>query len=142
MSQRPSTLNGARVLAYVNGKLLGIVTSFSWSSSTPRKAIRVVDIPHPVELAATTTEISWQMGVVRLMGDGGMQGNGIVANQTNIIKEKYFTIMLVERLSDLPVFQADMCQTDGEQWSITAKGLMTGTVSGKSIVWTNEADST
>lgn len=140
MSQRPSSLNGARIVCYINGRLFGLVTSFSWTSSTPRKKVHVVDVPHPVELMATTTEISWQMGVMRLMGDGGMQGNGIVANQTNIIKEKYFTIMLVERLSNLPVFQADMCQTDGEQWSITAKGLMSGSVSGSCIVWTNEAD--
>ena len=140
MSHRPSVLSGARVLAYVNGKLLGRVTSFSWSSSTPRKSIRCVDIATPVELAATTVETTWQMGVVRSMGDGGMQGAGIVANQVNVIREKYFTLLLIERLSQLPVFQADLCQTDGEQWSITPKGLMAGTVSGKSITWTNEAD--
>ncbi len=140
MSHRPSVLSGARVLCYINGKLFGRVTSFSWSSSTPRKKIRCVDIATPVELAATTTEITWQMGVVRTMGDGGMQGAGIVANLTNVIKEKYFTILLIERLSQLPVFQADLCQTDSEQWSITPKGLMAGTVAGSSITWVNEAD--
>ncbi len=140
MSNRPSLVTGAKVLCYVNGKLFGRVSSFSWSSSTPRKKIRVVDIPHPVELAATTTEITWQMGVFRSVGDGGMQGAGMIAaQQTAVMREKYFTILLLERSSNLVLFKADFCNADSENWAINAKAIMVGNVAGSGIVWGNEA---
>lgn len=139
MAQRPVVISGARVLCYINGRLFGRVTSFAWTSLTPRKRIHTIDIPIPVELAATITEVTWQMGVLRTVSDGGMQGAGIVANQVDISKEKYFTIMLIERESDTTLFQADFCQSDQETWNVVSKSVMAGTVSGSGIIWSNEA---
>lgn len=139
MSNRPTLVTAAKVLVYVNGRLLGRCTSFSWSSLTPRKKIRTVDIVHPVELAPTTTEISWNMGVLRSVGDGGIQGVGMVAaQQVDVSREKYFTLLLIERSSNLVLFKADFCNTDSESWAINAKAIMTGQVSGSGIVWGNE----
>jgi hypothetical protein len=139
-SNRPKLVVAAAVNIYINGKLFGLCTSFSWTSNTQRKEIQCIDIAHAVELAATRTSVVWQMGVLRTRGDGGMQGASVVANQANVIKEKYFTILLVERTTNLPIFKADLCNTDSENWVLTAKGLMAGTVQGKGITWVNEAD--
>lgn len=139
MANRPRLVTAAKVLCYVNGKLLGRVTSFSWTSTTPRKKIRGVDIPHPLELAATTTDVSWNMGVLRTVGDGGMQGAGMIAaQQADVVREKYFTLLLIERSSNLVLFKADYCNTDSENWSINAKAIMSGQVTGSGIVWNNE----
>jgi hypothetical protein len=80
------------------------------------------------------------MNVLRTIGDGGMQGVGLVAQQTDISREKYFSILLLERESDMPLFKADLCQTDSEQWTVTAKGLAAGQISGGGIIWGNEAN--
>lgn len=136
----PKLVSGARVLCYVNGRLLAGVSSFVWTSSSPRKKIRVVDLPIPVELAATTVDVTWQMTTFRQIGDGGAQGPGIVAaNLTDIVREKYFSLLLIERATQLPLFQADYCNLDSENWSINAKMIMTGQLSGSGIVWVNEA---
>jgi hypothetical protein len=139
MAHRPKLVSAAKVLVYINGKLFGRVVSFQWNSITPRKKIHTIDIPYPVELAATITEVTWTMGVLRSIGDGGMQGAGVVADQALLSREKYFTILLVERTSNLTLFKADYCATDSESWQISAKSLMSGQVSGSGIIWTNEA---
>lgn len=140
MANRPRLVTAAKVLVYVNGRLFGRCTSFSWSSDTPRKEIRTVDIPHPVELAPTTTGVRWNMGVLRTVGDGGIQGAGMIATQqSDISREKYFTLLLVERSSNLVLFKADMCNTSSENWGINAKAIVSGQVSGSGIVWGNEA---
>lgn len=134
-----SLVHGARVLCYINGKLFGRVVSFGWNSSTPRKKIHTIDIPHPVEIATTTSDVTWQMSVLRTVGDGGMQGAGVVATAPVLSREKYFTILLLERTSNQTLFRADLCMTDSESWTVASKELVRGQVTGSGIVWVNEA---
>lgn len=136
---RPTLVVAAKILVYINGKLFGRCTSFSWQSTTPRKKIRTIDVQHPVELAATTVDVSWSMGVLRTHGDGGLQGVGIAPVMTELSLEKYFTIQLYDRVTGLTIFRSDMNNTDVESWNITAKGLMQGQAQGSGIVWVNEA---
>lgn len=136
---RPKLMNSARVLVYINGRLFGICTSFAWTSHTPRRKVRAIDIPFPIELAPTTAEVDWTMGVLRLLGDGGMQGHGLAVPMASIVKEKYFTIELIERATNLSLFKADYCVTDSEQWSVAAKDLVRGNLTGTGIIWGNEA---
>lgn len=140
MSTRPSLVHAARILVYVNGRLFGRCTSFSWTSASPRRKIHVVDLPHAIELAATTVDVTWNMGVLRVIGDGGLQGAGMVAPQQALLaREKYFSLLLIERTSGLPIFQADLCQVDAEAWTVASKNLLSGQVQGSGIVWVNEA---
>jgi hypothetical protein len=138
---RPKLVSAPKILVYVNSKLFGRCTSFSWTSQTPRKRIQTIDVMHPMELAATTTNVSWTMGVLRTIGDGGLQGAGVVSQQSELSREMYFTIQLVERTSGLTLFRSDMNNTDSEQWSVTAKDLLLGNVSGSGISWVNETAS-
>lgn len=137
---RPKIVSGARVLVYINGKLFGVCTGFSWNSLTPRKKIRGIDIANVLELAATTTEVTWTMSVLRTIGDGGMQGQGVVVLQPSLSLEKYFTILLIERMSNLPIFRCDLNNTDSESWNVFAKNLMQGQIQGSGIIWDNEAN--
>lgn len=137
---RPKLITAPRILVYINSRLYGVCTSFSFTSTTNRKKIQTVDILHPVELAVTTSVVTWNMGVLRVMGDGGLQGAGVVARPQDLSREKYFSILLVDRLSDLPIFSSDMNNVDAESWSVTAKGLLLGDVRGGGITWSNETN--
>ncbi len=136
---RPKLIVGARVLVYVNGKLFGRCAGFGWTSVTPHKETRVIDIQNPVELAPTTTGVQWNMTVLRTVGDGGMQGAGIVAPQDAFSRQKYIVLQLVERMSGLTIFQASMCAADNETWAVLPKDVMRGQLSGRGIIWNNEA---
>jgi hypothetical protein len=140
MGTKPKIVVAAKVLVYINNKLYGQVTSFSWNSSTPNKKIRTVDLQVPVELASTTSDITFNMGVLRTIGDGGIQGVGLVAPMPQLAKQKYFSILLLERTLKMPIFRADYCMVDDENWTLVAKEKMAGQVSCSAIIWTNETD--
>jgi hypothetical protein len=135
---KPKAIAGAAVLVYVSGRLYGRCTSFSWASATPRRKVRTIDVVHPLELAATTVDVTWNMGIVRLRGDGGAQGGGLATAQIDISKEKYFTLQLIEKLTGTTLFQCNFCQADSESWNVMSKGLVEGTVTGSGILWNNE----
>lgn len=137
-THRPIVISGAHVECYVNGRLVGRVTSFQMNSSTPYKSARGIDVMHTLEKIVTTTDISFSLGLVRTMGDGGAQGAGITSAPEDISLMKYFTVLLKERRTDLPVFKADLCVCTAENWSVDAKGRMTGSVSCEGITWSNE----
>lgn len=135
---RPRIVVSARVLCFINGKLIGRVTSFSWNSLTPHKPARGMDVPYVLELMPTTVSVSFTMGLLRTIADGGAQGAGITVPQSVVSSQKYFTIVLVERNTDTTLFRADYCMAESEGWAIPAKGIMAGTVSGVGVLWTND----
>lgn len=135
---RSRVLASSSVVVYVNGKLFGHCASFSFSSHTPRKAIYGLDSTEPYELAPTTTRVSASMQVYRLVGDAGAEGAGITAPYDDLPKEKYFTVMLVDRGSDSTLFRADYCSLTSQSWSIPSRGIVTGSLDIEAINWSNE----
>lgn len=136
---RSKLLSSAKVLCYINGQLFGRVTSFRWTSGTPRKELHGIDSSEPYELAQTTTRIVGTLGLLRQSMDGGLQGPGVVAQFANLTREKYFTIALVDRTSDTVIFQSNECSVEEENWELNPKSLMSGTLTFKGITWDNEA---
>jgi len=132
------TLAGAHVVVYVNSRVYAQVSGFTWSSTTPRKVIYELDSVIPAELAQTITSISGSLKLFRLIGDGGVQGPGMVAPFEDLSKERYFSLQLIERRSDTCIFSAGSCSVESESWSAEAKGLITGTMNFKALTWTNE----
>lgn len=135
----PVSMHGANQILYVNGKVYGVCESFSFASSTPHSEKRAVDITHPIELAPGGVSLTWQMSVIRTRGDGGLQGAGMSPNQVDAHLQKYITIELVDRYTRLTTFKSEFCVVDSESWGVAPKGRMLGAVSGKAILWTNEA---
>lgn len=135
---KPRSVVGAHVLLYVNGQPFGRVVKFRWTSITPRKKSRVIDILFPVELIPLATEVGWEMQVIRTMADGGAQGAGLAVQQQHLSKEKYCTLLLVDRRTDTTLFKSDYNNADMESWEVTPKNLMLGSIAGSGIIWTNE----
>lgn len=138
MANRQVVVAGPHVLCYVNATLIGRVTSFSLNSKTGFRGIRGIDIPTVQEHAPTITEVAFQLGLLRTRGDGGAQGAGLVVQQPDISRAKYFTVLLVDRRTDMQIFKADFCVANDESWSLDARGRMVGTVSCEGVTWSNE----
>lgn len=132
------TLTGARIVCYINGKLYGRVSSFTWDSQTAHKPIYTIDAAEPFELAAGITKVGGTISVYRLIGDGGAQGAGIVPKYGDIPRGKYFSIMLIDRGTDLVLFQAKYCSLQTESWTVPQKGIITGSLHFEAIDWSNE----
>lgn len=131
-------LVGANVICYVNGSLYGNVISFKWDASTPSRVIGGIDNVEAMELAPTNSLCGWNMSLYRIKGSGGLQGLGISPVSTEIARGKYFTITLIERISDTVIFEAKFCKVDNESWDVAAKSMSIGTVAAKCLSWSNE----
>lgn len=138
-THRPIVVAGAHVECYINGLLIGRVTSFRMNSATPHRSARGIDVMHVLEKIVTTTDISFSLGLIRTMGDGGAQGAGITTTPEDLSTKMYFTILLRDRRSDLPLFQADLCVATDESWELDARGRMVGSVTCEGITWANES---
>ncbi len=132
------TITGARIMCYINGKLYGRASSFTWNSQTAHRPIYGIDSCDPFELAASTTKISGTMSIYRLIGDGGAQGAGMVPTYEDMPRGRYFNITLIDRGTDSVLFQARYCVVQTESWNVAAKGIVTGQVSFEAIDWNNE----
>jgi hypothetical protein len=132
------TLTGPHIICYVNGKLYGRVSNFSWDSQTVHKQIYGLDSADPFELAAGQTKISGSLTIYRLIGDGGAQGAGIVPKYEDMPRGRYFNMTMIDRSTDLILFQARYCVLQAESWSVPMRGIVTGQLHFEAIDWSNE----
>lgn len=135
------TLAGAHCKMYVNGQPFARVATFSFTATTTHRDISVVDTLDSYELAPTGTKVLGQMVIYRLHKDGGAEGAGMKAPPPDLARQKYFSLLLLDRLTDTVVFRADQCVVQSETWNF-AKGLVTGTVSIQGQTWGNEVEAT
>lgn len=129
---------GAKVVCYINGFVYGLVTGMSFGSATPHKELRGIDSQFPIELAPTMVSISGQLELLRRAGDGGLEAAGITAQFQQITQQRYFSIMLLDRLTNSVLFQANYCVCTGQQWGIPSRGIVTGSFPFTALEWNNE----
>lgn len=138
---RAKTIVSGGVVLYLNGKPFGRVTSFSYSSTSPRKEIYGLDSTEPFELMPTTTQCSGRIGLIRTVGDGGAEGAGMTVQYGDLPREKYFKLQLVERVSDTILFEANYCSVQSQSWAVGSKSAISGEVDFKALDWSNELKS-
>ena len=130
----------AGLIVYVNGRPLALGTNFAFTSDTTKKQIRGLDSAEVVEFAPTGLNVSGQIGLIRAHGDGGAEGIGLLAQPADLTREKYFTLLILDRFTQKPVFRSDMCTVQSQSWQIPSRGIITGTINFTAINWTNESN--
>lgn len=138
---RSRLTTAAQVILYINGKPYAQVTSFRWDAQTPSKAIFAVDSSSPYELAPTLARVQGSIGLLRVTGDGGLEGAGITTHAGNLPRNKYISLALIERGTDMQLFRADRCWVNSQSWDVPVKGRVTGQMAFEAIDWTNETAS-
>lgn len=132
-------LSHPRVVVHVNGKPYAYATHFRFESATPHEDIREIDNVDPVELAVTVTNVRGSLGLLRVAGDGGLQGQGVTSHYGQLPVNKYFSVALVDRITQTIFFEARQCVVESESWDMAPKALVSGTLNFKGIHWNNEA---
>jgi hypothetical protein len=136
---KTKTVRAADLKVYINGQLFAICTGLRWSASTGRRAINGIDQNTPFELAPGSTSIRGTMEVLRLHQDGGLEGWGVAAPQSELLKEKYFSLAVVDRVNDTVILAASDCAIGDQSWQVTARGELTGSFTFEALDWNNEA---
>lgn len=137
---RSRTLTGAQTKMYVNGRPYGRVAAIDWVVETPSADIQGIDTLQPTEAAPEAAHGTAELTVYRLHRDGGLQGAGMGAYWPDLAKLKYFSVLVVDRLTDTVLFRADRCTATSERWGVRTSGHVSGTVHLKFVVdWTNDS---
>lgn len=134
-----NVVTGSQVLVFINGVRIGRVTSFRWRSMTPRAARMGLDSLTPHELSPVAARVQGEVGLIRTHHDGGVQGLGIVADFKDIPRERYFSLLILDVVTQRTIFRADYCTVSAQAWGVTAKGVMEGSFSFDALDWSNEA---
>lgn len=134
-------MGGPHVVCYFNGVPVGRVTAFSFRNELVQKEVRGIDFPLPFEIGGSMVATSGTIQLLRTTGDGGSQGMGIMPQQVDIASGRYFTILILDLREKRAVFYSEFCKAESEEWSISARSVITGTVSFKAISFSNEASS-
>ncbi len=133
------TLHGPQLKCYVNGKLLGIVTSIEFNVARGFAERSGIDQNTVAEFIPGNVMIAGRISVVRIRGSGGLEGLGLVAFPDKMLLEKYNKIDLIDRSTDKVVFSAINAVITDQSWSVGAKQLMAGSISFRAANYTNEA---
>lgn len=133
----PKIQNGARVFLYINGSLVGLVTDFSFSSSTPSVDISGIDVDYPIELGSGQVKTTGSFSIYKLITDSGAQSYGLTTTPIYTNIQKYVTLTLIDRGIDTVIFQADYAKVTNESWQVATKSMMTGNITFEALTWVN-----
>ena len=135
---KSTLLTSPKIVAYINGRALGLVTSFRWSGDTPMKPANGLDNITPLELMPTNARCTGSMGLLRQSLDGGVEARGMTAHSSQVVRERYYTLTLIDRTTDTTIFRADFCMTTNQSWEVPERGFVKGQVNFEALSWSNE----
>lgn len=131
MSGQP--IVGANLKLYINNRPFGIATNIEWTRQDQHKAVYGIDSIVPYELLPQTTSINGKVSFTAIKRDGGLIGRSIVARTTEILREKYISIVLVDRDSGFIILRVDQCIVTTQSYKADAKGILRGVFSFEGI---------
>lgn len=126
------------VAVYINSKVFGLVYGFNFNSSTPRKKIKSIDVLQALELAPTSSDVSFSMDIYRLRGGGGIEGANIAAPLPDLASENYFSVVLIDIVTKFIIFQAVSASVEDQSWSVPLKDYIRGRINCSALSWSNE----
>jgi hypothetical protein len=135
---RSETVVAAHLKIYVNGSLMGWATGFQPRIQTPVRKAQGIDTLMTFELMPTGFSASGSLQIVRGRAQGGPEGLGMVAAAKDMLKQKYLTIEVVDRITDSIVFKFTGCTITDQTWMISPKGVVTGALTFEAINYSND----
>jgi hypothetical protein len=131
-------VGGGHTIVEVNGAVVGRFSECSYTVDPGTDEIVGVDSDEPHEIASTTTRVRGTLRMWRTKQDGGAEGAGLAAPPSEMQRGLYFHLRLLDRLGGYVLFESDRCKAGQQQWTISAKRLVSGTVDFTGIGWRNE----
>jgi len=135
---RNSTIAGTDCSVYINGKLFGVASDFRWTVNSGTRAIRGIDSVFPFEIATGSHEVSGSVSLYRKHNTAGIEGAGIAPRDAFLARSRYFSITVIDRVTDSIIFNCDKCAITSQDWNVPAQGVVSGSFSFQGIGYNNE----
>jgi hypothetical protein len=128
-------------VCYINSVPFARCCGLNFDILTPRKEIRGIDTLEIVELAPVSVSVRGSLQVYRFHRDGGIEAAGLAATFDSLTREKYASMMVMDRLTDTVLMQVNRFCVQHQNWAITPRAFVIGTVSFTGIDCSNDASS-
>jgi len=142
---KSNTQYGASAILKLNGKTVGLATSFSWTVDYGKRALYGIDQPQPQEFTPGVQRVSGTIGLVRVRGSGGAEGLGLVGPQwgtnnpsSGVLVERYIHLLLLDRTDGSVIFECERATITSQSWTAGAKDIIRGTLNFEGFFSTNE----
>jgi hypothetical protein len=126
-------------ICLVNSIPLARVGGLTYEVSSPKKELRGIDTLIPVELVPMGLSLRGTLQLYRLHQDGGAEAAGLVSTWNKATRQKYFSLMVIDRLTDTVLLQANRCDVIGQSWSIVPRQFVLGTISWQGLDYENDS---
>jgi hypothetical protein len=133
-----SIITSPLCVIYINSVPFARCTGFNYQINSPAKVIHGIDTLQPIELIPTSLGVGGNFTILRQHIDGGAEAAGILATWDKMTKEKYFSLLMVDRKVDSVLFQCNKAKCISQSWQIAPKGFLIGNISFTGIDYNNE----
>lgn len=133
-------ITSPQVVCYINSLPFARCSYLTYDVTTARKEVKVVDTLQPVEFVPTQAAVRGTIQVYRLHQDGGAEAAGLVATFDKLTKEKYFALLVKDRLTDTVLAQVDNCVVQSHSWRIAPRSHVVGTITWSGFKYSNDAE--
>lgn len=138
MAGKPLIIRGLDCILYINGRIFGVATGINWEASTGAQKRHGIDRHTPFEVLPTQASIRGTVQCLRQHNTAGIEGAGVVPVEDELSGSRYFSLQLVDRQTDTVVLQVLEAACVSQQWSVQARGVMTGSFAFEGLSWSNE----
>jgi hypothetical protein len=125
---------------YINSVPFARCCGLTYDVISPRKELRGIDILEPVELVPTSLSVHGTLQIYRLHSDGGIEAAGLIATWQKMTKEKYASLMVLDRSTDTVLVQVDKFCVNSQSWRVVPKSFVLGTVSWTGFSYSNDSE--
>ena len=127
-------------VAYLNSVPLARTCGLTCNMESPRKPIHGIDCLEPLELLPVSLSVNGTLQIYRLHSDWGAEAAGLLATWSKLTKEKYASLMVLDRATDSVIIQVDKFCVTSQNWVFQPKAYVMGTIAWTGFGYSNSAE--
>jgi hypothetical protein len=129
---------GAHAVLYINGIPYAYVSELDPTITSPQKVLHGIDYLPPLDAAPGPLSYSVSAQVYRHRNSVGLEGDGLVPMWNKATRGKYFSAIIMDRLTQTILFESQRNLVVGQSWRI-GKGFVIGQVTWQGLGYTNDS---
>jgi hypothetical protein len=130
---------GAHAVLYINGMPYAYVSDIDVSIASPQKPLHGIDYLQPLEAAPGPLSYNVSAQIYRHRGSVGIEGDGFVPMWNNATRGKYFSAIIMDRITSTVMFESQKNLVTGQNWRVN-RGFIMGQVSWQGIDYSNDSE--
>lgn len=135
---RSKTLRGIDSIVFINGRPYSVCTELTWTVDYGLKANHGIDVVEPVEIQSTRVKVSGTVSCLKQHLDGGIEAMGVVPVLSDLSRERYFYLQIVDRQNDSSYLEIPKAKCGSQQWRAVARGVVQGSFTFEGIGYVND----